>query len=178
MMDATQAAIIARDLFDVVRSVPPVFQLVEAQLIGGVWRLWCNVDWSEYTVRISDADGSIRKTIDDTHRYYGLIRRVASELRCGEGRFEILADRPLNHGHLVVCRVWFGIPPRRVWESEYRFCINEQDAVYTLDEFKIRFGGRVHYRKGRDDEHVVEPPTMDNANRHRNRRYRVDSFLR
>lgn len=65
MMDATQAAIIARDLFDVVRSVPPVFQLVEAHLADGVWRLECNVDWTEYTVRISDADGSIR-TI--THR--------------------------------------------------------------------------------------------------------------
>ena len=65
MMDATQAAIIARDLFDVVRSVPPVFQLVEAHLADGVWVIECNIDWTEYTVRIRDANGCIQSI---THR--------------------------------------------------------------------------------------------------------------
>ena len=98
------------------------------------------------------------KTIDNTHRYYSLIRRAANELRWGLGSFEILADRPLNHGHLVVCRVWFDSSHRRVHESEYRFRINEQGAVYIIDEFTIRYGGRVHYRKGRDDEPVLVSP--------------------
>ena len=59
MIDATQAAIIARDLFEVVRSVPPVFQIVEAHLADGVWRLACRVDAVWYTVRISDREGYI-----------------------------------------------------------------------------------------------------------------------
>lgn len=120
----------------------------------------------------------LMKTIDNTHRYYGLIRRAANVLRCDRGRFEILADRPLNHGHLVVCRVWVGIHHRQVWESEYRFRINEQDAVYIIDEFKIRFGERVHYRKGRDDEPVLVSPAVAVEKRERYRLNRREYFLR
>jgi len=59
-MNATQAAILVRDMFEAVRVVPPVFQLVEAHLVDGVWLLECLVDSLWYTVRISDTDSSIQ----------------------------------------------------------------------------------------------------------------------
>lgn len=59
-MNATQAAIIARDLFDTVRMVPPVFQLMGAHLVNGVWLLECLVDSLWYDVRIRDADSCIQ----------------------------------------------------------------------------------------------------------------------
>ena len=118
------------------------------------------------------------KTIGFTHRFYGLICRAANELRHDNSSFEILADRPLNHGHLVVCRVWFNNPHRRVWESVYRFRIDEHDAVYIIDELIIRHGVRLPTCKGRDDEPVLVSPADAAAKRERYRRYRCETVLR
>ena len=118
------------------------------------------------------------KTIDNTHRFYGLIRRAANELRCGIGGFEILADRPLNHGHLIVCKVWYTHTRRWVHESVYRFRIDEQDAVYIIDESIIRYGVWLPTRKGRDDEPVLVSPAAAAAKRSCYRLDRREYFLR
>lgn len=84
---------------------------------------------------------------------YYTIQRMCDEERCGFGCFEILADRPLNHGHLIVCRVWCCQYRRGIWESEYRFIIDECGKGYILDFVDIRRGGgygvRVRSKCGR-----------------------------
>ena len=85
------------------------------------------------------------KTIYRNHPFYEIIKRACDEVRCGFAGFEILADRPLNHGHLVVCRAWFGaFSHRRPGECEYRFVIDEDDKVHTLDHTSIHHGRRGH----------------------------------
>ena len=74
---------------------------------------------------------------------YEIIRRAVHGVWHTYPMFEILADRPLNHGHLVVCRVWLlGRSNRRIREREYRFVIDEANKVNTLDYTSLYFGMR------------------------------------
>ena len=97
------------------------------------------------------------KTTDKTHRFYEIIRRVVCGMWRPYTEFKILADRPLNHGHLVVCRVWLcRRGNRRIREREYRFVIDEANKVNTLDYTSLYFGMRgpttrgCNYRKQRE----------------------------
>ena len=77
------------------------------------------------------------KTIYRNHRLYNIISRACDKLRCGFASFEILADRPLNHGHLVICRAWYGCFLGRIGQHEYRLRIDEYDRVYVIDCTRI-----------------------------------------
>jgi len=77
---------------------------------------------------------------------HGIIEKKCNDLRCGMGCFKILSTRPLNHGQLVICRVWPCVYRRLVWESEYRFIISEDNKVHTLDYRRVSsygFGPRI-----------------------------------
>ena len=58
-MDGNRAALIVRELFDVVRVVPPVFETVDVHQIGGIWHVGCIVDGVEYSVKVGSIIGGI-----------------------------------------------------------------------------------------------------------------------
>jgi len=115
------------------------------------------------------------KAGDKTHEYYKMVRRAADRLRGGNGRVEFLADRPLNHGHLIVCRVWTGFRPRRVWEAEYRFRIDDKGDIYVVDVTPILQGERGVTHPAYGGKPVCRAQPFDDEYHQSRRAYRLDS---
>jgi len=131
---------------------------------------WCDDDGN---TTIDEACNM--KAGENTAWYYQMLRCAADRLRGGNGRVEVLADRPLNHGHLIVCRVWFGFLPRRAWEAEYRFCIDGKGDIYVVDVTPIRGGKRCATHKAYNDKPVCRAQPFDDEYHQSRRAYRLDS---
>lgn len=97
------------------------------------------------------------KTIDKTHRFYDIIDDAVNVLIQGRTGFDILADRPLNHGHLVLCRVW-SLPFTRISYGrasvgEYRFMIDDEGWVSVID-YRLIFRGKRRYARRQLVDHA------------------------